>query len=306
MAVLTAVPPADLETPLSEVTFVVVDLETTGTVAGQSRIIEVGAAKFRGGQCLGTFQTLINPECGVPPFIVVLTGITEAMVVPAPTIDEVLPSLLEFIGDGVLVGHNLRFDTSFLDAALVDSGRPALAQHRVDTLAVARRLVSDEVPNHRLSTLAQLFRATIPPTHRALDDVLATAEVFHGLLERLGSLGVTDLDDLLALPSTTPALAKLPLLAGLPRSPGVYLLRDSGGRVIYVGTAANLRAGVRSHLPAGRRRKLGPLMHETAAVDHLACQCVEEAAVHELRLIAAHQPRYNRRRRRRAPLRRTA
>ena len=103
-----------LDTPLSDVTFVVIDLETTGTVPGQSRIIEVAAAKFRGGECLGTFSTLVNPECGLPPFIVALTGITEALVIPAPTIGEVLPSLLEFIGGAVLVGHNLRFDTSFL------------------------------------------------------------------------------------------------------------------------------------------------------------------------------------------------
>lgn len=294
-------PHRDLGVPLAEVTFVVVDLETTGTAAGQCRIIEVGAAKFRGGECLGTFSTLVNPGCGVPPFIVVLTGITEAMVVPAPTIDEVLPSLLEFIGDAVLVGHNLRFDTAFLDAALAAGGRPPLAQHRVDTLAVARRLVSGEVPNHRLATLAGLFRATVSPTHRALDDVLATADVFHGLLERLGSLGVTDLDDLLTLPSAAPVLAKLPLLAGLPRRPGVYLLRDAGGRVLFVGAAANLRTDVRAQLPVGRRRRLAPLLHETAAVDHVACDSLAEAAAHELRLIQAHQPRYNRRRRRRRP-----
>lgn len=290
-------------TPLSEVTFVVVDLETTGTAPGHCRIIEVGAARFRGGQCLGTFQTFVNPGCEIPPFIAVLTGITEAQVAPAPPIGEVLPSLLEFVGDAVLVGHNLPFDTSFLDCALAATGRPVLGHLRVDTLALARRLVADEVPNLRLSSLAELFRAGIPPTHRALDDVLATADVFHGLLERLGSFGVADLDDLLALPSAPPALAKLPLLAGLPRRPGVYLLRDAGGRVIYVGTATDLRSAVRSHLPAGPARKLPPLISETTAVDHLTCDSVVEAEGHGLRLIQAHHPRYNRRRRRRAAAR---
>src|SRR5204863_10153290 len=124
-------------------------LETTGTVPGESRIIEVAAAKFRGGECIGTFSTLVNPECGVPPFIVALTGITEALVAPAPLLDEVLPSLLEFVGGAVLVGHNLRFDTSFLDADLVARGRPRLANLRVDTLTLARRLVRDEVPDCR-------------------------------------------------------------------------------------------------------------------------------------------------------------
>jgi DNA polymerase III epsilon subunit family exonuclease len=172
-----------LDTPLSEVTFVVLDLETTGTVPGQSRIIEVAAAKYRGGECLGTFQTLVNPGVGVPPFIVALTGITEALVVPAPTIDEVLPTLLEFIGGAVLVGHNLRFDTAFLDADLIARGRPRLANARVDTLTLARRLIRDEVPDCRLATLAARFRTEVRPTHRALDDVLATAEVLHALFE---------------------------------------------------------------------------------------------------------------------------
>src|SRR5918992_1080919 len=104
----------DLATPLSDLTFVVVDTETTGVVPGRDRIIEVGAAKYRGGECLGTFQTLINPGCAAPPAVVVLTGITEMMTVPAPPIEEVLPAFLEWAGDAVLVGHNLRFDVAFL------------------------------------------------------------------------------------------------------------------------------------------------------------------------------------------------
>ncbi len=176
-----------------------IDLETTGTTPGQSRIIEVGAAKYRGGKRLATFETLVNPGygCEVPPFVAVLTGITEALLLPAPPIEEVLPSFLEFLGDAVLVGHNLRFDTSFLDVALRATGRPGLSHIRVDTLALARRLLSDEVPDRRLSTLAGYFEAATRPTHRALDDALATAEVLLGLLERAAPLGVLTLDDLL-------------------------------------------------------------------------------------------------------------
>jgi DNA polymerase-3 subunit epsilon len=276
-------------TPLSEVTFAVVDLETTGTAPGRSRIIEVGAAKFRGGECLGTFQTLVNPGCEVPPFITVLTGITEAVLIPAPSIEEVLPSLLEFLGDAVLVGHNLRFDTSFLDAALHASGRRPLQQPRVDTLALARRLLAGEVPDRRLSTLARFFRTGTEPNHRALDDVLATAEVLHGLLERAGTFGILALDDLLAFPSTAAALAKLPLAARLPRRPGVYLFEDAGGRVLHVGRAGDLRARVRAHLTADDRRSRR-LVRETARIDHVVCGHPLEAAVVEARLMAAHRP----------------
>src|SRR5690349_10253430 len=116
----------DLGTPLSEVTFVVLDLETTGGSPNDCAITEVGAVKLRGGECLGRFETLVNPGVPIPPLITVLTGITEAMVLPAPRIAEVLPPLLEFVGEAVIVGHNIRFDISFLDAALVEHDRPRL------------------------------------------------------------------------------------------------------------------------------------------------------------------------------------
>src|SRR5215510_4572088 len=108
----------DLGTPLSQVTFVVVDLETTGGSPYSDAITEIGALKLCGGELLGRFETLVNPGVPIPPMITYLTGITEAMVLPAPRIDEVLPAWLEFARDAVIVGHNIRFDISFLDAAL--------------------------------------------------------------------------------------------------------------------------------------------------------------------------------------------
>ena len=104
------------------------------------------------------------------------------------------------------------------------------------------------------------------------------------------------LDDLLALPTITghPQLAKLRLTEGLPRGPGVYLFRDVGGRVLYVGKATNLRARVRSYFSGDDRRKVGPLLRETATVDHVPTAGVLEAGVLEVRLIHRHLPRFNR------------
>src|SRR5207248_6460524 len=113
----------DLGVPLSETTFCVVDVETTGGSATDGAITEVGAVKLRGGECLGTLQTLVNPGMAIPRAITVLTGITEAMVIPPPPIEQVLPSLLEFAGDAVIVGPNVRYDLGFLNAALTRSGR---------------------------------------------------------------------------------------------------------------------------------------------------------------------------------------
>jgi DNA polymerase-3 subunit epsilon len=286
----------DLGTPLHEVTFCVVDLETTGGSAADCEITEVAAAKLQGGRCLGTFATLVNPGTLIPPAITVLTGITQSMVLPAPRIEAVLPSFLEFVAGTVIVGHNIRFDLSFLDAAIRRHGYARLANRSVDTCALARRLLGEEVPNNRLDTLADRLRLAHRPTHRALDDVLATADLFHVLLERAGSLGVLGLDDLLELPTIKghPQLAKLRLTDSLPRAPGVYLFRDAGGRVLYVGKATNLRQRVRSYFSGDERRKIGQLLRETATIDHVRTASTLEAAVLEVRLIHEHLPRFNR------------
>ena len=286
----------DLGTPLADVTFCVVDLETTGLSPSECSITEIGAVRFRGGECLGTFQSLVDPGSAVPPSITVLTGITSAMLVDAPRIAEVLPSFLEFLGDAVVVGHNVRFDLSFLDVALGDTGRPRLSNRSIDTCGLARRLIREEVPDCRLGTLATRLRLEHQPSHRALDDALATGDLLHLLIERAGSLGVTGLDDLLALPTMAghPQADKLRMTDSLPRSPGVYLFRGRRGEVLYVGRATNLRARVRSYFSTDTRRKTGQMLRETARIDHLACGSTLEAAVLEIRLIHRHEPRFNR------------
>jgi len=286
----------DLGTPLADVTFCVVDLETTGLSPSECSITEIGAVRFRGGECLGTFQSLVDPGSAVPPSITVLTGITSAMLVDAPRIAEVLPSFLEFLGDAVVVGHNVRFDLSFLNAALAETDRPRLPNRSIDTCGLARRLIREEVPDCRLGTLATRLRLEHQPSHRALEDALATGDLLHLLIERAGSLGVTGLDDLLALPTMAghPQADKLRMTDSLPRSPGVYLFRGRRGEVLYVGRATNLRARVRSYFSTDTRRKTGQMLRETARIDHLACGSTLEAAVLEIRLIHRHEPRFNR------------
>ena len=286
----------DLGTPLVDTTFCVLDLETTGATAESCGITEIGAVKVKGGECLGTFHTLVNPGAVIPPEITVLTGITQAMVRPAPRVDAVLGALAEFLGGTVVVGHNIRFDVSFLNAAFERHGWARLANPTVDTCALARRLVRDEVPNCRLDTLASRLRLDHRPTHRALDDALATTDLLHFLLERAASFGVLGLDDLLALPRLGghPQVAKLRLTTSLPRTPGVYLFVDGRGEVLYVGKATNLRQRVRSYFSGDDRRKIGALLREAQAIRHIPCASTLEAAVTEVRLIQAHQPRYNR------------
>ncbi|WP_418276652.1 DEDD exonuclease domain-containing protein [Isoptericola jiangsuensis] len=289
----------DLGTPLRDVTFVVVDLETTGSRADDAGITEIGAVKVRGGQVLGEFQSLVDPGRPVPAFVARLTGITTAMVATAPEIDLVLPSFLEFAHHSVLVAHNAPFDIGFLKAACAELGYTWPGFPVVDTLPLARRVVTrDEARNHKLATLATLFRARTSPEHRALADARATVDVLHGLFERLAPLGVTHLEDLATASDPVPAdvRRKAPLADHLPSAPGVYLFRGPGDEVLYVGTSTNIRQRVRSYFTAAeKRRRMAEMVRIAESVTPVVCATPLEAQVRELRLIAEHAPRYNRR-----------
>jgi len=294
----------ELGTPLREVTFVVLDLETTGGSAATDEVTEVGAVKVRGGVRLGELATLVDPGTGIPPVVVSLTGITQAMVTGAPRIQTVLPSVLEFLAGAVLVAHNAPFDTGFLRAACE---RHQLAWPRPPVLCTARLaravLPGDEVPSVRLSALAELFGTSARPTHRALDDARATVEVLHGLLERVGNLGVQSLEELLALAAgpagnrpTDAQRRKRGLAEHLPNAPGVYLFRGAREEVLYVGTSGDLRRRVRSYFTAAeRRRRVRDMVSLAVRVDAVECAHTLEAQVRELRLLGAHRPRFNRR-----------
>ena len=286
----------DLGTALVDTEFCVFDLETTGGSPDASWITEIGAVKVRGGELVGEFATLINPGVPIPPTITYLTGITNAMVTPAPRIEEVLPTFVEFIGDAVLVAHNASFDTRFLAANLARNGYPAAGNPIVCTVRLARRLVRDEVPNLRLATLAQALRARTMPCHRALDDARATVDVFHALLERAGRWGVSHLDDLLWFQSARghPSYDKVRLAENLPRARGVYLFRGARDRVLYVGKATDLRSRVRSYFGGDDRRRIDGLLREVESIEHTLCATDLEASVVEARLIRMHSPPYNR------------
>ncbi len=208
MAFAAAEPSDDLGIPLYDVTFCVIDVETTGGGPETCALTEVAGAKFRGGECLGTFATLVHPHDAIPPFITALTGITDDMVRDAPSVPGVLPAFVEFVHGTVLVGHNVEFDLAFINAALEQNDRPPLDNLVVDTLALARRLVRPEVPNCRLATLAAGLELAHRPAHRALDDVMATADLLHRLIEDATGFGVFQLGQLVELPGFIPTVVR--------------------------------------------------------------------------------------------------
>jgi len=191
--------PAELE--LAGLEFAVVDLETTGWSPEAAGITEIGAVRVRGGRRQGEFASLVNPGTAVPPSIEDLTGITDWMLASAPRVASVLPGLLAFSRGCVLVAHNAPFDLGFLRAACDDCGLAWPGFTVLDTVMLARRVMDpDEVPDCKLGTLAGFFGARTAPSHRALADARATADVLGWLIRRLAHRGVRTLRELSAWP----------------------------------------------------------------------------------------------------------
>ncbi len=289
----------EVGTSLTDVTFVVVDLETTGGSAQDCEITEIGAVKVRAGEVLGEFQTLVRPTAAIPGFITVLTGISNSMVATAPRIAVALPAFLEYARGSVLVAHNASFDMAFLRAACSRTSQPWPDFTVLDTVHLSRQLVTrDESPNHKLSSLARVFAAATTPDHRALHDARATVDVLHGLIARVGNQGVHTLEDLVRYSRNVPAAVrqKRSLTDTMPSAPGVYLFKDDFGSVLYVGTSVDIRRRTRSYFTVSeKRRRMREMVALAASLTAIVCESPLEAQVRELRLIAAHKPAFNRR-----------
>jgi DNA polymerase-3 subunit epsilon len=286
-----------LGTPLHLETFVIVDLETSGSTPEEAGITEIGAVKVRGGEVLGEFQTLVNPGEPIPPFISLLTGINDAMLVDAPTLETVIPLFFEWAGDAVFVAHNAPFDIGFLRHASRKVGRAWPSPRVLDTVTLAKAaLLRDEVPNRKLATLAKHFGSPTEPVHRALADARATNHVMHALFERLGSIGVTTIEELLNLGTVIkPAQRKKRTLAEhLPDSPGIYVFQDDKGKPLYVGKSRNIRKRALSYFTRSETRdRMSRMIDLTSSVQGIECHTDLEAQVRELRLIGETKPPFN-------------
>ena len=176
--------------PLSEIDFVVLDVEAIGARGVPPRLIELGAYHLRSGNIIDEFQALINPEAPLPRFIAALTGISDEMLAGAPRFAEVVDAWLDFAGDAVLVAHNSTFDLALLnqEIARVFPGR-RMRNAELCTVKLARRLMRN-LDSHNLDALAEHFGIEIAERHRAASDARATAQILLRLLDQLDALGV--------------------------------------------------------------------------------------------------------------------
>lgn len=291
--------------PLRE--FVVLDVETTGLQPSRQRIIEIAVSRFSDGEAVNHWESLCQPERRIPAYIVKLTGIDDDLLEGAPKFESIADTAQELIADAVVVGHNVEFDLGFLNAELKRLDRPPVVNERVDTLALATRLI----PGLRKPTLrAVAERLGIPSAtknrHRAGSDALVTGSVALGLIEHARDAGFHSFDDLKAMarPATRRPKERMPrasslvdrsLLATIPKAPGVYLMRDANERVVYVGKAKNLRDRVASYFsqPLGYTRKMDGLIESLSRVQVEVVGSELEALLLESQLIRRYQPRYN-------------
>ncbi len=160
--------------------YIILDIETTGLSPQYCEIIELAAIKVKDGQIDCNFNSLIKPSSEIPEFIQNLTGITNSMVDNAPSIAEILPSFLEFIGRDILVGHNIPFDINFIAKAAFDITGETIHNDYIDTARIAKKLLYN-LDNHKLSTIASYFDIQQENAHRALDDCYTTNEIFQKL-----------------------------------------------------------------------------------------------------------------------------
>ncbi|PSQ61553.1 MAG: DEDD exnuclease domain-containing protein [Bacteroidetes bacterium QH_10_64_19] len=295
---------------ISDATFVVTDVETTGTSAEEGRILEIGAVKVRDGMVTDRYQQLVNPEQAVPGRITKLTGITTGMVFEAPPAEEVLPEYLGFLRDGILVAHNLTFDQSFLNAELEREERGPLSNETLCTVRLARRLLPG-LDSKGLSRLTQFYDIDVDGRHRALGDAEATSLVLRRFLSQLAfEHEIETVDELLRFQHQSyQTVRSVPghideiraeVLPQVPEAPGVYTLKKSSGTPLYIGKAKNLSDRLRSHFTAvessgARKRKM---LQKVRTVDWTTTDTELEAILLESRRIKAKKPRYNRAQRR--------
>jgi DNA polymerase-3 subunit epsilon len=221
-----------LQLPLTDVPFVLFDVESTGLEPQHGdRVCEIALIHWQGGVQRGTYQTLINPGRPISPDAFAVNNIAADLLVAAPSFETISARLLEHLDGKVLVAHNAPFDFSFLNVELIRLGRPALNNPLIDTLQLARTFLVHERYN-----LAALSRAlgVESPSHRAMSDVIALKALFVHLLERLRMLGITTLDDLLRaqrglMPGDPEPPAPPALLTALREGRKLHITYHTGG-----------------------------------------------------------------------------
>lgn len=269
------------------------DLETTGATPLKDRITEIGLVRVENGVEVARWQTLVNPQQTIPPFIQDLTGIDNDMVKDAPTFAEVAEQLKSYLEGAVLAAHNVRFDLGFLKSEYKRLDQ-TLRQPVLCTVKLSRQLYP-QYPKHGLSVIMERHNLTTDMRHRAMGDV----ELMMGFVEvakqELGIKKLKEVANKILKKASTPKGMSPALFDDLPESSGVYLFYGENQQPLFVGKSKNIRDQVLAHFNSDNLSSKDIKLAQTIKqIDHIETVGELGALLLESRLIKAHQPTHNR------------
>ncbi len=280
---------------LPSITFL--DLETTGATPLRDRITEIALVRFDDGVETARWQTLVNPQMPIPPFIQSLTGIDDSMVAEAPAFAEVADKLLAFLEGSVLAAHNVRFDHGFLKAELKRIGI-TLRQKVMCTVKLSRLLYPQHY-SHGIDAIVARHNIQGLARHRAMGDVEAILAMLADAKQSLGEPTLQAAAAKLMAAPTVPPNVDVALVGELPEAPGVYLFYGDNDLPLYIGKSVNLRARVLSHFSSDHAStKEMRMTQEMKRFEWIPTAGEFSALLLESRLVKERQPIYNRQLRR--------
>jgi DNA polymerase-3 subunit epsilon len=290
-----------IDIPINKAKFCVLDFETTGKSAAQGKAIEIGLVKVKNLKIGDTFQSFLNPEQTIPYFITQLTTITNNDVEDAPLFSGIADDIIEFIGDSILVAHNMPFDYSFLKKEFADADIPLIDNPTLCTLKLARK-VFPNLKSKSLSSLVKHLRLRHRNVHRALGDASVTAKLLIKLVTILKEEhNIENLNDLLSFQTVASSGKPFRIMkkkladgfASLPNNPGIYLFKNAKDRIIYIGKAKSLKTRVRNYFSSNADRRTKKIIRAASRLDHITTNSELTALLAEAELIKLEVPSHN-------------
>lgn len=289
------------EIPFEEAEYCVFDFETTGMSGRHDKVIEIGMVKIIKGKITDTFSSFINPGRPIPYFITQITGITNGDVADAPFFDEVFQRMKEFMGDAVLIAHNLSFDRSFLKNECVNAEIDLPQNAAVCTLRIARKIYP-QFPSKSLGNLTKSLKIRHRNIHRGLGDSMATAKIllrmFSTLREEHNIDTISDLISFQNHPvSSKPfRFIKKKLLndfSKIPDEPGVYFYKNTKDEVLYIGKAKSLKERLNNYFSNNAIRKAKDVVRKSSRLEFQKTNSELTALIAEAELIKLYKPKLN-------------
>lgn len=233
---------------MKEQRYAIVDLETTGGLSTRDKITEVGIVVFDGSQIVKTYSSLVNPGRSIPTHITRITGIDNDMVADAPAFYEIAKEIVEYTEGCIFVAHNVRFDYGFLKQEFSSLGY-TYTKKCLDTVTLSRRTFPG-LRSYSLGNLIKHFGLEVSARHRALEDALATTEIFQKILDVQDPASLSSIINRGIKQSKLPAKLSLDKLHELPETHGVYYMYNSYQHVVYIGKSTNIKKRVFQHFAA--------------------------------------------------------